>query len=318
MQTPYSLFETLLGIWSIDPHFAAQMLGIVHSRLEGDIEQGSEPAEMLPFAFYNGEPFQLSASTNQNESIYDSVPKGSVAIIPMRGVMTKHTQFCGPVGTVAIANRILEADAHKNIVGSVVFYESGGGQIDAIHPLTTAIQSAVKPVNAITDSLLGSAALISSAFCDKIMASHEMCRIGSLGVMGMFENRDQWLKEKGITLHTYRSTYSYNKNKNELEAIDGNGELIRNKVLDKYARFYINQHAKLRGSLLRDNAADFIAKVDAGKINEINADNVFSGEMFMANECLANGNGLLDGIMSLDEVVKLTADMAKNRVVIKL
>lgn len=318
MQTPYSLFQTLLGIWSIDPHFAAQMLGIVHERLSGDIEQAPEPASMFPYAMFNGETFVAATPSGGGQSVYDSVPKGSVAIIPVSGVMTKHDQFCGPVGTTTIGNRIAEADAHKNIVGSVVFYESGGGQIDAIHPLTKSMQTASKPINAITDSLLGSAALISSAFCNKTYASHEMCRIGSLGVMGMFENRDQWYKEKGITLHTYRSTYSYNKNKNELEAIAGNGELIQNNVLDKFARFYINQHAQLRGGVLRDNAAAFIAKVDSGKIDEINADNVFSGEMFLANECTPSGNGLIDGIMSLDDVVKLTADMAKNRVIINL
>jgi ClpP class serine protease len=318
MQTPYSLFQTLLGIWSIDPHYAIQMWNIVNDRLRGDIEQSAEPKYMLPFAMYGDESFMAAAAYSGEGSVYDSVPKGSVAIIPVMGVMTKQDQFCGPVGMATVGARLLEADAHKNIAGSVVLYESGGGQIDAIHPLTSSIKQAKKPVNGVCDSLLGSAALISSAFCNQTFATHDMCRIGSLGVMGMFENREQWYKEKGITLHSYRSTYSYNKNKNELEAIAGNGELIRNNVLDKYARNYINQHAQLRGGKLRDNAADFISKVDAGKIDEINADNVFSGEMFLANECTPSGNGLIDGIMSLADVVKLTADMAKNRVIINL
>lgn len=318
MQTPYSLFETLQGFWSIDPVFASQILGIVHSRLDGDIEQGAEPEGMFPFAVFGNQQIKLAASESGSGSVYDDVPKGSIAIIPVQGVMTKHTQFCGPVGTMSIANRIAEADAHKNIVGTIVLFDSGGGQIDAIHPLTKAIGAAKKPVNGFVDSLLGSAALISSAFCNEVHASNPMCRVGSLGVMGMFENRDQWYKEKGITLYSYKSTYSYNKNKNEMEAANGDGTLITQKVLDKMARFFINQHAQLRGSQLRDSAADFIAKVDAGKIDEINDDNVFSGEMFMANECTPDGNGLINGIASFEDIVKLTADMAKNRVVINL
>ena len=320
MKLNYSMFLTLQGIWVIDPHWAMQMLNLVTDVAGQEIENSPEPLINLPSASYKGELIARSEGDDPNESIYDRVPKGSIAIIPVRGAMTKHSQFCGPVGTTVISQRILEADRHKNIAGTVMLNESGGGQLDAIYPLKHAKQQCVKPINELCDSLMASANLISAVHGKGIYASNPDCRIGSLGVMAMFEDREQYYKEKGITFRSYYSDYSYNKNKNEMEAISGKGSLLINNVLNKYARSYIREVAQMRGDKLRDNAEAFLKMVDDGKIDKISKDCVFTGEMFMAEECLPKaqgGNGLIDGIASLDEVIDITAHLAKNTKTIK-
>jgi ClpP class serine protease len=300
-----------------------QMFNIINSVQGKEVEQSPEPLINLPSASFNGSLYARAAGEDlaPGESIYDRVPKGSIAIIPLRGGMTKYSQFCGPVGTTVIADRILEADRHKNIAGTVVLDESGGGQLDAIFPMVQAHQRSTKVINHLCDSLSASANLIAASYGDKIYASNPDCRIGSLGVMAMFEDREQFYKDKGIVFRSYYSDYSFNKNKNEMEAIGGDGTLLVNNVLNNYARRYIREVSKNRSGQLRDNAETFLSMVDAGKTDKISSDSIFTGQMFMAEQCLPTdqgGNGLIDGIASLDEVIDITAHMAKNTVTIKL
>jgi len=323
MQLNPSLFTLLQGVWLIEPTWAMQMLNIINSVQGKEIEQSPEPIINLPSASFKGNLHARAAGEElaPGESIYDRVPKGSIALIPLRGGMTKYSQFCGPVGTTVIADRMLEADRHKNIAGTVIIDESGGGQLDAIYPMVHAHQRNTKVTNHLCDSLSASANLIAASYGNKIFASNPDCRIGSLGVMAMFEDREKFYEEKGILFRSYYSDYSFNKNKNEMEAIKGDGTLLVNNVLNKYARRYISEVAKNRSGLLRDSAETFLSMVDAGKKDKISSDNIFTGQMFMAEQCLPQekgGNGLIDGIASLDEVIDITAHMAKNSVTIKL
>ncbi|WP_297095570.1 S49 family peptidase [uncultured Draconibacterium sp.] len=334
MKLPYLIDLTLNGSWAIEPNFSIELFNAylpyfqpVSSFVE--LEQAPEPEENLPYAF--GMPvnvnlqsaaqtgkgkFAARSNTNQNKSIYDDAPPGSVAIIPVRGAMTKYTQLCGPAGTTIAANRIAEADRHKNIVGVIVFVESGGGQLESMPPIFNAINACNKPLAALYEDFSASAALISTSGSDLVVASNPMVRIGSMGVMGQFQNNEKALKERGWVIYTYKSTYSYNKNKNTMEAIQGDGKNITKQVLDPFARYYLKMVADNRGAKLRDNFDAFIKLVDQDKIDKVNADNVFSAEMFFAKDCLPgnNGNGLIDRIGSLAQTVEWVKEMAKKQV----
>ncbi len=336
MKLPYLIDLTLNGSWAIEPNFSIDLFNTYLPYFQPvtsfvELEQAPEPVENLPYAYgmpvivplqgneRSGVGLSASAPTNSNKSIYDDAPKGSVAIVPLRGAMTKHTQLCGPAGTTAVASRMLEADRHKNIVGSILFVESGGGQLEAMPPVIDAMNACNKPVAAFFEDFAASAALISPSAADLIVAANQMVRIGSMGVMGQYKNNEKALENRGWVIYTYKSTYSFNKNKNAMEAMQGDGENLTRQVLDPFAKYYLKMVADNRGAKLRDNFDAYIKMVDGDKIDQINADNVFSAEMFFAKDCLPqSGNGLIDRIGSLAQTVEWVKEMADKQVKINI
>ncbi len=342
MKLPYLINLTLNGSWAIEPNFSVELFNAYLPYFQPvtsfvELEQAPEPIENMPYAISpNGMRISspilgevpegrrglfAAASTQQPEkSIYDDARPGSVAIVPLRGAMTKHAQLCGPMGTLAVGNRLLEADRHKNIAGTIVFVESGGGQLESMPPVFNAMNACGKPVVAFYEDFSASAALISTSGADLVVAANPMVRIGSMGVMGQFQNSEKALESRGWTIYTYKSTYSYNKNKNVMEAMQGDGEALTRQVLDPFAKYFLKMVADNRAGKLRDDYAAFIKMVDEGSADKINADNVFSAEMFFAKDCLTgnNGNGLIDRIGSLEQTVAWVKEMAAKQVKINI
>ncbi len=151
-------------------------------------------------------------------------------------------------------------------------------------------------------------------FADIVMARHNMARIGSLGVMGVYQNDNKKLESEGIQMYSYYSKYSISKNKTEMEALQGNGELLLNKVIDPFCRNLLSQYYAKRAPKLRDNLESFMANIDAGRLDVINPNNVFTGEMFFAHECLpGSGNGLIDSIGSIGECADQLLQLSKSQ-----
>lgn len=315
----YTLITTLTSnIWAIEPNFAVSIINEIRPIIAAArLQRQPEVFDGFSISAKTTEIVPYSRDYEGNES-WDYAQKGFVASVPLRGVMTKHTQMCGPAGCEIIGNRIRKADAHKNCSGIIIPVESGGGQVTAITPIIEALSGCKKPTAIFIDDMAASAALMITPFADFIMAKNALTRIGSLGVMGVYENDEKQLEAEGIKAYSYYSKYSFNKNKTEMEALQGNGELLLNKVIDPICRTLLGTYAQRRGSKLRDSLSEFLQKVDAGKVEDIAADNVFSGEMFFAHECLPEGNGLIDAIGSIgqcaDHIIHLSKSQTKINV----
>jgi ClpP class serine protease len=307
------------NIWAIEPKFALTYMSELEKLLpNAKFEKLPEPVESINIATQKTEiiPYFIEYDrTGKAFLSFDKAEKGSVALISLRGVMTKHDQYCGPVGAETIGSRIQIADNHENIAATILAIESGGGSVQAINPIIDALSTCKKPIAIFIDDFAASAALMISPFADFIMARHEMAQIGSLGVMGVYQNDDKKIEAQGITLHSYYSKYSISKNKNEIEALQGNGELVLNKIIDPICRKLLSQYATQRGSKLRDDFATFMANIDAGNLDRIKPENIFTGEMFFAHECLpGTGNGLIDSIGSIGQCAEQLLQLSKSQI----
>ena len=115
---PFLLSQILRGYWFLRPEDVIAGQAIVYKLLTGEYNDKSVKS--------------LSATTpicqnvSDGGSSYDKAPKGSVAIISLRGTMLKYGTWCN-YGTEEIASQIQAATNHENIAAIVLDIDSGGG-----------------------------------------------------------------------------------------------------------------------------------------------------------------------------------------------
>jgi len=281
--TRYELIESLGGKWAINEEYANGFVGSVINSLTGKFEfaQQKEPIANKPHLLGS-----LSGSS------YDDAPKGSVAIIPLRGAMTKYDQFCGPVGTATVAERIKKAASHKNISAIIIEGETGGGAVNSINVLKEAILKAKQqvPVLGFVNEIVASAGLMTFAYLDLIIASHKKAQIGSLGVMAAWFDFTKSYDAKNIIYHKVNADQSYDKNKAFDEANEGKYQRLKDEELNPLAIHYINEMKSLRGDKITDKS-------------------VYSANMFYADKALEIG--LIDEIGNIEYAVQRASELAK-------
>ena len=239
--------------------------------------------------------FQVLASDQNGEeySIYDEAPQGSVARFHVHGPMLKYGTWY-TYGTLEIADRIREAGSHKNISAIIIDYDTGGGGVSSIPPLSQAIaevRKMGKPVLAEVD-LCCSAGLWSASDCDRIIAKNSLsCEVGSIGVMADFWDIAPYYESLGLKHHVIQSNLSEDKNKAFTLALDGDYDLIKSETLDPLAIKFQN-HIKDRRE---------------GKLDE-SAPGILTGRTYFAEDALKYG--LIDEIgtqhTALERALQLT------------
>ena len=241
-------------------------------------------------------PIQLVSDAGMSSSNnYADAPKGSTAIIPLKGSMLKYGTMCS-YGTTEIAQLINEAAESNKITGIVLDVDSGGGSVDAIAPMVQAIQyaqSKQKPVIACCD-LCASAAYYVSCYCDEIIAGNSIsAEFGSIGVMMSFADYAKYYEKEGIAQHVIYSNLSTHKNEPFELAKKGDYEKIKSEELDPLARRFQETVKLNRG----------------GKINT-EVEGIIAGRMFFADD--AKKNGLIDSIGTMDIAVKRAKEIRRD------
>jgi protease-4 len=248
----------------------------------------------------DGKPIarQVTAGHAQDNQ-FAKAPKDSVAIIPLRGDMMKEGTMCS-YGTEEIAAVIREAADARNIIGTRLDIDSGGGAVDAIAPMLEAIafsQSKGKPVVARCD-LCASAAYYVACHCNRIVADNDIsAEFGSIGVMMQFPDYAKYYEQKGIKIHTIYSDLSDYKNAPFEAARKGDYKAIKQEMLNPLAVQFQEAVKSRRQNLKAD------------------VEGILNGRMFYAKDALANG--LIDQIGTAAEatelVRRLAADMQLSR-----
>jgi protease IV len=181
MAYPYLVSSILKETWAMEPRYAESMAVLVYSLLSGHELEPAGDRPVLQVYTPTGESWELPSA----ESIlpdYSKAPKGSLAIIPLKGAMTKEDTLCA-YGCTSIAKFIRHAANHKNIAGIVLDIDSGGGAVNAIAPLVDAIEHAKSkmPVVAYADTV-ASAAYYAAVYCDQIILANDIsAQVGSVG-----------------------------------------------------------------------------------------------------------------------------------------
>ncbi len=290
------LTQVVKGIWFVTIEEAIASHSVVKKLLDGDysIEKDqSILSERKPLVagIYGT---SVSAST---EKRFDSAPKGSVAVIPLKGTMLKYGTFCS-YGTEEIGAEIRKAAQHKNIDAIVLDTDSGGGAVDAIAPIIDAIedaQAAGKPVVSHAD-LCASAAIYAASSCNKIIASNSISsEFGSIGVMMSFRDFQKYYEKLGITEHVIYAPESNYKNLPFELAKKGEYEKIKTEQLSPLARKFQN-HVKAQRKNLNTEV-----------------EGILNGKMFSAED--AKAYGLIDAIGNLSYAVQVAKDLASASVI---
>jgi len=286
------LYSAILkGKWAIEPRFMDSLYPIVSGLFDRNMSNsfdGEAPELILQIASNETVLESVNAfGEEKSGSVFDSAPKGSIAIIPLKGTMLKEDTMCA-YGTRTIGSVMLEAVAHENISGIILDIDSGGGAVDAIAPIKYAIEKAHEAkmkVLALAD-MAASAAYYAASFADHIMADNNISsEFGSIGVMVSFQDVQPYYEEMGVKFHTIYAPESTHKNQGFELARQGKYELIKKETLSPLAKDFMRT--------VRNNRN--------GKVN-LTIPGILNGRMFYAKE--AKKHGLIDSMGNIDLAIR--------------
>lgn len=279
------LHHVLNGIWMINSDFAANYLPLIASYIQGNtltvpVEQEDKTSLML--AALQGNAYHVTP--HGQYSAPEDAPEHSVAVMYIRGAITKHNQYCGPAGMVAQANVLDRCYANNNIRGIVCVAESGGGEAYAMRIFNEAIKRRNKPVVGFVEDLSASAAFGIISGSDRIVANSDLARVGSIGTYQTIADHTEYFKQKGINLIDVYATLSSDKNAEFHQALKGNLEPLR-KTIDVFNESFLSQIETNRAGKLKTDRKEW-----------------GTGKVFFAEEAREK-HGLIDDVDTFENVL---------------
>ena len=213
-----------------------------------------------------------------------------VRVMGVNGPLMKADQECGPRGLMSLAGDLQRAAKDTDISAVLMRVDSPGGQVFGTQSVVDGIkacQAAGKPVVALCeDGLMCSAAYWIGCSADTIIASHETCTIGSIGVMASWADAQPYFEKMGVKFHTVYAEQSSQKNADFTAA--GQGD---------YSAVQANLTA-IAGGFLGSVKASRGNRLDAKKFDKSGAS---AGKTFFAGE--AGDIGLIDAMGSFQDAL---------------
>lgn len=132
-------------------------------------------------------------------------PKGSIAIIPIKGTVVSEEMFFGlPTTSPEIIAAIEEVEKKRRIKAVIFEINSPGGSPFASKEVATCIAGMEKPTIAWIREYATSGAYWIASACDEIVAD-ELSTVGSIGVMSIRPDIGELLKKFGIDIETLKT-----------------------------------------------------------------------------------------------------------------
>lgn len=228
---------------------------------------------------------------DQSGSILDfdpnKVPENSVAVIPIKGTLTRAGSWWD-YGTEDIAALLDQAFKAENVKSIILQTNSGGGTTDSTFPIKAIMQKKNKPVYSVVDSNSFSAAYLINVFSDKIWAVDPMAEMGSIGVKAMMMDNSEMYKQFGIKVIKITPPESKWKGKAEDEALKGKPQQLIEDKLTPWAKHFQD--------LVREHRPNLNESIEG----------TLEGRTFFAKWGEINGmaNGLIDGIKTMEEAIQ--------------
>lgn len=262
------------GAWAIDKEIADSYLPLLQTVFQGKAIDMSnvQRTQELPVAV-EGE-YEIARYSYSYG--FEKAPENSIALIDLKGPLMKDDQNCGPDGMATIGKMINAADKSAKIKSIVLRIDSPGGTVDGTEALAQVIMQTKKRVTAFVDGMMCSAALWIGCACDEIIASNDMDRIGSIGVMMSFADIQPALELQGVKFHSILAEQSKDKNR-------------------VFEQVRMSNYTEYRETILNPLADRFIAYVK--KMRPGATDDQMTGSVFFAKDVLGS---LVDGIGTLD------------------
>lgn len=287
------IHRIVFSAWMMDQSYAASYLPAIGNLIQGkkvkfydnDVNHvtpkiyGQTPTgEAQEMPVHEGDGYTLSG-----------IKTPSVFVIPIRGVITKNDQFCGPLGMESLIDLLNAADHNPNVKSIVLDFDSPGGEATIIDSVARKIEAISTPIISYYNGICASAAYYIAAATDEIYASEATDIVGSIGTMITFADFSEAMKSQGIKLHEVYADQSVNKNKVFAEALKGNYKPLKEELLNPYAQAFIDS-------------------VKSGR-PEIQDESVFTGKTFMSNQAI--DLKMIDGIKSKSAVLKRAFELGQ-------
>lgn len=214
---------------------------------------------------------------SSSKNPFDTWEKGSIAIIPLNGIMFKSGSWWY-YGVDEIAH-ILQLAYESDRISAVLFKgNTPGGSTDSVYVLEEVLRNKTKPTYMLVTGMLCSCGIYVGSFFDKIYAINDMCNVGSLGVFARLIAPNENGSYKIVEVYPDES---HLKNYPEREALKDNDKPLKDE-LSKLANHF--------GDILKENRP------------QITDRDVYAGKTYIAREAVAIG--LIDGVKSESTVIK--------------
>jgi protease-4 len=213
---------------------------------------------------------------------FDSFEEGSVAVIPITGMMFKYNYWWNN-GCDYIADLIRLADKSAQIAGILLLMDTPGGTSSSLIQLEDALRNRTKKAVALIDYMCCSGGMYVACLCDEIYAMNPMSEAGSIGVYVQLIDEREADKRWGYTVIEIYPPESSRKNLPVREALDNKSERIIREELTPAAVHFQN--------LVKENRPEL----------DLRADGVLQGRVFFATDAVKIR--LIDGIMNLEQAI---------------
>lgn len=225
-------------LWMIEPQTAAAQKQVLRGLLMG-----------LEFT-QEDEMVQATIGHKENRA----VPRGrNINVVNLEGTMFRDDGPCGMVGTRTIASLLREADTKADMIGHILYIDSGGGAANSVPDLAEAIQACQKPVVAFVDGYMCSAAMYVGSYCRSIIANREDNMVGCIGTMIQLEDWPKQVRDSYGAMHIrVYADGSEEKNSEYETALEGDFKLIKERILNPHNERFKADIKKNRPSVRED------------------------------------------------------------------
>lgn len=224
-------------------------------------------------------------------------PVGAVAVLPLHGVMaprmTLMTDISGGTSAEDFGQLFRAAVADPDIGAIVLDVDSPGGSVFGIEELATVIRGGRgrKPIVAVANTLMASAAYWVASQADEILASPSS-QVGSIGVIGVHQDVSQAEAKIGVKT-TLVTAGKFKGDGNEHEPLTDTARAAMQQMVDTYYASFVRDVA--RGRAVPDTQV---------------REGMGEGRILGARDAVKAG--LADGIGTLGQVVARLAAGAKS------
>ncbi|OJJ21367.1 hypothetical protein BKI52_12475 [marine bacterium AO1-C] len=232
------------------------------------------------------------AMSSDNEHTHNE-PEKKVALIFVDDVMTKHGAAC-TLSTQRVIRQIQKAEADPDVISILFYLDSPGGSVWGNRQLAMAIRNATKPTIGFISELACSACFWIAQQTNYLIADiHAICRIGSVGVIGIYSEESEKDKKEGIKRHVFTDDESTEKkvgNDAEPFSDEDCNKLISemNNIKGSFVSDILNGP---RGHLIQDEkymrTAVVVGAKEALKLGWIDAEGTFQDAV---DKCFELGN----------------------------
>ena len=224
---------------------------------------------------HRGELFSLP-DDDDPVNPFDRWQSGSVAIIPLSGIMLKESYWWG-YGVDDVARIILLAYQSDQIASVILKANTPGGSTDSLYLIQEVLSEKTKPTYGYIDGMCASCGYVTLSYTDKLYAINKMVSVGGIGVYARL-----LVPNKENSYYKVVEVYpkeSKDKNLEVREAMKGNTKLLEEE-LSKLA-IYIQDTVKANRPGISEDT--------------------MTGKLYYGYE--AEQLGMIDGIKKLSEVI---------------